>query len=347
MTDWGISYLNNQKLPALVQAKNIKNAHYNCLVDLLTNNNTDFKNLLVQAGAILFRGFGVNSPKKFLEVINACNLGLNSEYKVCPIPRKQIAAGVHVFAEPFPRDIPLHNEKSYEHDFPDHVYFNCLKTANTGGYTPLADGHKIWLSLPESLQYKLKTKGILYRRFYYGNSFPYKMLRFLDKNLLCKTWMSLFQTQDKHEVEHILTTMGHEFQWAKKGNELITEIKLPAVRNHPITHKSVWFNQSNLSNHFLYYRNMMIKSYIKNPLARTILSGTRILPYIALYGDEERISEHETRIINDAIARHTVSTPWQVGDVMIVDNYACLHGKTAHTGERLILVGLTNQRLLN
>ena len=341
MTDIHFSYINERKLPLLIQAQDEKQAYSDYLIQYLKKENSVFKDHLLKHGAVLLRGFGVDSTEKFLEVINACDLGPHNEYGICPLPRNKITEGVYTFAGPFPGNIPVHNEKSYDHDFPTHIYFNCITASETGGHTPLVDGHKLWLSLPESIQNKLQSKGILYRRYYYGNSIQYKFIKAIDKNLFSKTWMSVFQTEDRYEVERILKKMGYQFQWTRKGNGLITEITLPAVRNHPVTNKVVWFNQSNHSNSFLYNRAAIIKSNIKNPFARFILLHMNPLHYIAFYGDGESISKQETDIVNDAIARNTVSTAWQEGDVMVVDNYSCLHGKTAHTGNRLILVGLT------
>ncbi|ETO92397.1 TauD/TfdA family dioxygenase [Legionella oakridgensis] len=344
MADLHFSYINEQKLPLLLQAQNETQAHSHYLVQFLKKENTAFKEHLLKYGAVLLRGFRVDSIEKFLEIINACDLGSHNEYGICTIPRHKLAEGVYVFAEPFPGDIPVHNEKSYEHDFPTHMYFNCMHAAKTGGHTPLVDGHKLWLSLPEDIQYKLQSKGILYKRYYYGNSIRHKFIRALDKSLFCKTWMNAFQTNDKNEVERTLKKMGHQFKWTKKGDGLVTQITLPAVRNHPVTGKVVWFNQSNHSNGFLYHRDFIINSNIKNPFARFILMHMNILPYVAFYGDGQMISKLETDIINDTIARNTVSTAWQEGDVMVVDNYSCLHGKTAHTGSRTILVGLTKDQ---
>jgi alpha-ketoglutarate-dependent taurine dioxygenase len=341
MEDIHLSYINEQKLPLLIQPQHEEQAHSNYLIQFLNKEHVVFKEHLQQHGAVLLRGFNVVSVEKFLDVINACDLGSYNEYGICIIPRNKVTEGVYTFADPYPGDIPMHNEKSYEQDFPAHVYFNCIHASETGGHTPLVDGHKLWLALPESLQNKLQSKGILYRQYYYGNSIRHKFIKAIGNNIFSKTWMSVFQTEDRSEVESILKKMGHQFKWTRKGDGLITEITLPAVRYHPVTNKVMWFNQINHRNNYLFNRASIIKSNIKNPFARFILMRMNVQPYIVLFEDGENISRQDTDIINNAITRNTVSTPWQEGDVMIIDNYSCLHGKTAHTGNRLILVGLT------
>ncbi|HGC5940934.1 TPA: TauD/TfdA family dioxygenase [Legionella pneumophila] len=335
------AFLNHQKLPLVIQPQAKLEGNVHVLKQFLEEDNALFKEKLLKYGAIILRGFHVHTAEQFLEVIQSSNLGPNYSYDFCPIPRTRITDNIYTSINIHPSfNLALHNEKSYDQDFPSHIFFNCIHAPDTGGATVLADGNKVWFSLPTFLQKKLQSKGILYRRHYYGTGIQYKMIRSIGKNSGCLTWMERFQTDDKSQVEVMLQQMGTQFQWIQ-GNGLITEQLLPACRNHPISGKLVWFNQSNHANRYYNGTSDYIKSKITSSFIRFILLHNYFHPYTAFYGDGEHLSKQEADCINSAIQKNTVSTAWQPGDVMIVDNYSCLHGKTPHTGNRLILVGLT------
>lgn len=342
MTNNQLSYafLNNQKLPLLIQPAAEKQADIHDLVRFLEEENALFKEHLLHYHAIIFRGFNINTPDQLIKVIQASELGANYNYDFCPVPRTKIQEGVFTSSNyPASYPIALHNEKSYSSEFPTHIFFNCIKSAAQGGCTSLADGHQIWLSLPESFQQKLALKGVLYRRHYYGDGIKYKIIQSMGVASVFKKWVEEFDTHEKSKVETILHQTEYQFKW--KGNDLVTEIFLPACRKHPITDELVWFNQSNQLSHYCNGISDYVRSVVKNPMVLFILLQNKLHPYLIFYGDGSFFSKHESLLIRDAIQKNTVLVAWQPGDIMIIDNYSCLHGKTPHTGERLILTGMT------
>ena len=333
---------NLQQLPLVIQPKNEKQANINYLLHYLKEENAFLKEHLLHYGAILFRGYHVESAQHFYDVIQACSLGEIFNYDNCAVPRTKIRDGIYTSINCHGAyTVPMHSEKSYDPDFPNHIYFNCLRVAETGGNTPLVDNHKLWLALPHPLREKLKSKGIMYRKFYYGEGIRHKMIRTLGNGLHCKTWMDAFQTSSKRSVEDFITQNGTSYRWTAKGNGLITELVLPAFRHHPISNKEVWFNQSDHRNYYYNSCIDIINHSIQNPLVRKIMSHRSLLPYVTLFGDGEPISKRDAEVIHVTIQKNIRSTPWEQGDVIIIDNYACMHGKTPHTGERLVQTGMT------
>jgi alpha-ketoglutarate-dependent taurine dioxygenase len=336
------SFLNHKKLPLVVQPQDKADSHYSALIHFLKKDNTFIKEQLLQYSAILFRGFHIDSPDKFLEAINACALGPLFNYDLCAVPRTKIREGIYTSINCHQSyTIPMHNEKSYDPEFPSHIYFNCITVPETGGTTPLVNGHQLWNSLPESLQHKLQSKGILYRRYYYGNGIKQKWVKAIGKGIHPTTWMSAFGSEDKEEVESVLRKMELQFRWIKRGDALITERLLPAVRYHPVTGTIVWFNQSDHNNYYYNGRAETIRLFIKNPITRFFMLRKSLFPYISFYGDGGLISKQDSDLMNLAIKKNMVTNPWQQGDFLVVDNYSCLHGKIPHTGDRLILAGMT------
>jgi alpha-ketoglutarate-dependent taurine dioxygenase len=341
MNRLNLSFLNEDKLPLLLEPKHTYQANLDYLIQYLKDQNALFKDYLLNYGAILLRGFNVTSADHFSRIINACSLGAIFNYDQCIIPRTLIKPGIYTSINaPEWVEVSMHNEKSYSDHFPNHVYFYCEKSATIAGNTPLMNGHQLWLSLPIALQKKLEKKGILYSKFYYGNGLESQLVSWMSKRFVEVTWMRHFQTDNKLDIETTFKKMNVEFEWASKGNGLILKTRRPAHRYHPINNKIVWFNQSNFNNN--YYRSLSeTVNLIKNPLYRFILSQQRFTSYIASFGDGEPISKSEATLIHDTIVNNKISIPWCQGDVMVVDNLLCLHGKEPHRGERMILTSLT------
>lgn len=335
------SFLNQDKLPLIIKPQQTKPASVNHLLQFLNQENKLFKEQLLQYGAVLFRDFQINSPEKFSNVIEACSLGDLFNYDFCTIPRTKIQKGIYTSINYTQNNIPMHNEKAYDYDTPSHIYFNCAQPSETGGLTPLINGNKLWLTLPERLKYKLENQGIMYRRYYYGEGIKLNLIRKISGGVHCRTWMEHFNTQEKNTVEDLLENTIYQHEWTKIGNGLITKKILPAFRKHPILDKIVWFNQCHNLNRYFNVSKDYAYMKLKNPIARSIMTQSKLLPLMACYGNGDHFSKNEIISINKLMHDSRVMTPWQKGDVMVIDNYSCLHGKTAHSGDRLILVGMT------
>lgn len=154
------AFLNHQKLPLVIQPQAKLEGNVHVLKQFLKEENTLFKEKLLKYGAIILRGFHVHTAEQFLEVIQSSNLGPNYSYDFCPIPRTRITDNIYTSINIHPSfNLALHNEKSYDQDFPSHIFFNCIHAPETGGATVLADGNKVWFSLPMFLQKNCSLKG--------------------------------------------------------------------------------------------------------------------------------------------------------------------------------------------
>lgn len=349
MENDGVSFYfcNPEKLPLIIEAKDEEVATPQGLKAFIKKYNSAFTNHLLEHGAILFRGFNITTPELFLASIKACSLGELFHYDSCMVPRtKIIEEGIYTSVNLGEHiAVPMHSEKSYDPEFPSHIYFNALHVAEKGGSTLLANASNVWEALPSSLQKKLTEKNILYRKYYYGKSVLHKLIRYIGKGINSTTWMEAFNTEKKSVVEARMKNGTHIWRWVKKGNGLITEITLPASRQHPISNKTVWFNQSDHRNYY-YNAFQAMKFYLKNPIAQKIMRFKSLLPYVTFFGDGESISRIEANIIHQAIQKNIARFQWQIGDFLVVDNYLCMHGKEPHIGKRYLLVGMTQKCII-
>ena len=102
---------------------------------------------LAQHGALLLRGFDIPSVERFEQFIRATSGGA-LPYHERSSPRSQVSGNIYTSTDyPAPETIFLHNEQSYNLQFPLKIYFFCLVPANEGGETPIADTRKILASI--------------------------------------------------------------------------------------------------------------------------------------------------------------------------------------------------------
>src|SRR3954470_20866070 len=115
---------------------------------------------LLRHGALLFRGLSVRTVEEFERFIKALS-GELLEYSYGSTPRTRLAGHVYTSTEyPADQSIPLHNEMSYASNWPMKVWFLCLKAAETGGATPIADSRKVFRRIGQRVRERFAEKGV-------------------------------------------------------------------------------------------------------------------------------------------------------------------------------------------
>ena len=157
------SFLNQQKLPVVVKAGENAERDFSLesLVSLCSDNQDFLQNKLLRRGALLFRGFAIETPADFEKFVRAFSGKDLLNYVGGASPRIELGGGVYTSTEyPAQYALSLHNELSYSHRFPSHLYFCCLQPSETGGETPIADSRRILKNIKAALVDKFKTKQI-------------------------------------------------------------------------------------------------------------------------------------------------------------------------------------------
>jgi alpha-ketoglutarate-dependent taurine dioxygenase len=275
------------------------------------------KRRLLAAGGILFRNFRLTTEAELERFIQAVS-GEPLEYTYRSTPRKRVAGKVYTSTE-YPPDqfIPLHNEMSYTRNWPMKIWFLCLKAAQEGGETPIADSRRVYQRIEPRIRDRLAEKQVMYVRTYgTGLDLP---------------WQEVFQTTDKHTVEDYCRTAGIDFTWVG-DHGLRTSQVCQAIATHPDTGDVVWFNQAHLfhvSSLPPAVRDSLLSSYAEENLPRN-----------AYYGDGTRIELPVLDAIREAYRQETITFPWQEGDVLMLDNMLAAHGRTPFAGTRKVVVGM-------
>lgn len=303
------------KLPLLVHATKSDLT----LAEWIRHNRDDVESYLLEHGGILFRGFDLSDPRAFERVVDSVSSeALDYIYRSTP----RTALGNKIFtATEYPpkQKIPLHNESAYQRDWPMRLLFYCVQPAAQGGETVIADMIKVTARIDPEIREAFVAKRVMYVRNY-GSG-------------LDLSWQTVFQTENKAEVEQYCRNHEITFEW-KPDNCLRTQQVCHVMAHHLETGDYLWFNQAHLFH---------ISSLEPKPRAAMLaVFGEEDLPRNACYGDGSRLEEGMLEHIREAFRSETISFPWQAGDVLLVDNMLVAHGRNSFQGPRKVLVAMTD-----
>jgi alpha-ketoglutarate-dependent taurine dioxygenase len=299
-------------LPLVVQ----RNADKVDLVSWATANVASLERQLLKYGAILFRGFGVDSAATFeMFAATFCSdlFAENGEH-----PRQAISG--HVYTPVFyPHDKQLlwHNEDSFNYRWPMKLWFGCTKAPLQGGETSLADSRQVFNLIDPDIRRRFIEKHVMYSRNY-GDGAG------LD-------WETVFRTDNKAEVEAYCRKASISYEWTN-GNHLRTRSVRQATASHPKTGESVWFNQAQ------HWHPSCLDAEVRESLNSLFREAD--LPRNCYYGDGTVIEDKVMDSICEVYRSLETAAPWQQGDILMLDNMLTAHGRNPYTGERKLLVAM-------
>src|SRR5450631_2464786 len=120
-----------------------------------------------------------------------------------------------------------------------------------------------------------------------------------------------------------------EFSW-QANNRLKTQQVRPAVLQHPQTREWIWWNQA------MHWHPACLDEDIRTSLLA--LFAEEDLPRNCYYGDGSPIEASIIEAIYQAYQEAEVSFPWQVGDILMLDNMLTAHARNPYQGTRKIYV---------
>ena len=278
----------------------------------------ELSNHLLKHGGILFRGFDIPSPERFEAVVKAISGDL-LEYKERSSPRHAVSGRVYTSTD-YPPDQPifLHNENSYQNTWPMRIFFYAFKVSETGGETPIADVRRVFERIdPQIRQRLIEKKWMVVRNYGDGFGLP---------------WQTVYQTDNPQEVEEHAGKNGIQLEW-KEGGRLRSRAIRPAAVPHPLSGEMVWFN------HATFFHVSTLIPVIREALMAEFEDED--LPSNTYYGDGTPLEPEVLDHLRAAYHAETISFPWEQGDLLMLDNMMVAHGRAPFTGERKILVGMS------
>lgn len=309
------SYLDGQKLPLVVRPV-IEGVN---LPIWAQQNRPWIETELSAHGAILFRGFRINSVGDFRGFATSVSNEL-IVYRERSSPRTELAHGVYTSTDhPAHQPIALHNEQSYTLNWPMKIIFCCLQPAKWGGQTPIAGNRSILKRLDESVLQEFDARQVTYVRNYNQG--------------LGLTWQVAFQTNDSRQVEAYCRKSGIDYDWTG-GDRLRTRQVRPAIATHPKTGERLWFN------HVHFFNVSSLEASVSEAMLSVLKEED--LPYYTLYGDGMRIEPSVRDEIARAYAEEAVSFPWQQHDVLLLDNMLSAHGREPFGPPRKVVAAMAD-----
>jgi alpha-ketoglutarate-dependent taurine dioxygenase len=272
---------------------------------------------VLRSGCLVLRGLPVAVPGDFALLRDEV-MGEKATYKEKATPRSDFGDGVYSSTDlPPAQAIRLHNENSYTLDFPGLLLFCCLTAPEQGGVTTVGDMRAMYASVPRELRDRFESQGWILTRNY--------------SDFAGMPWRKAFATEDRSEVERYCEQNLIGYEWLD-GDRLRTWQRRPAVIRHPTTGEKVWFN------HVAFWSRWSLDEDVREVLIDSY--GEDGLPFDTSFGDGAALSDGEAAALNDAYVAVTLRSTWQPGDLLLVDNILCAHGRDAFQGERKILVAM-------
>lgn len=273
--------------------------------------------LLDTHGAVLLRDFPVASDLEFDAVVQA--MGLDSftyAESLSNAVRHNRTERVFTANEAPPHvEIFLHHEMAQTPVFPSRLFFYCEQAAESGGATPLCRSDVLLQKLEAELPQFIDQCRKLGAR--YTNVMPAAADAASGQG---RSWQDTLGAGNKEAAERKLQDLGYDWEWLADDSLRVTTAALPVVRKSR-DGRDVFFNQ--LIAAFCGWQDS------RNEARKSISFGDGSeIPTAAM----ERAVELSEEIGFD--------TPWQTGDVVLVDNFLVMHGRRPFTGTRKVLAAL-------
>lgn len=270
-------------------------------------------------GAVLFRGFPVNSAEEFDQFVGAFDLpnfpyseSLSNAVRVNRTPRVFTANEA-----PPTVSIFFHHEMAQTPIFPGRLFFFCEQPAESGGATPICRSDVLWERIekrtPEFAR-NCVEKGLCYSHVMPDGDDPHSGMG--------RSWQTTLRAKDRNEAEARLKSLGYHWEWLDNGCLRAITPVLPAVRQLPSGRRS-FFNQ-------------MIAAYQGWKDSRNDPSKS------VTFGDGTPLDREAALLAAEMAEELAFDIPWQKGDVALLDNFIVMHGRRTFVGTRKVLASLAN-----
>lgn len=338
----------NSTLPLIVSPSNGDYSKTSLSEWIATNKNIVEENL-TSAGAILFRGFDIQTPQDFEAIAKAVDADLKDDY-LGTSPRDKKTDFVFSASE-LPGHYPImqHCEMSFLPSAPRRLFFYCNIEPIYGGETPICDFRKVYNDLDPKIRAEFERKGVKHIRNYAS---PNEKSR---TGFQLKSWTDLFHTTDKNEIEAKCKANDIICEW--KANDALRLVnKSDAVKIHPKTGEKVWFNHTQVFHlaaaadeyHRIHNRQKRWDTF-KTSIFLELMTWYKKLTknpneqsMHVTFGDDSEIPDSYVEKIQDVIWKNLVIQPWKKGDIICIDNFSTSHGRLPYYGPREIMVSWTS-----
>lgn len=296
----------------------------------------DIKQRMVDHGAVVFRGWDLMKEQEgFVAMYEA--LGMQT----CLDPLHSVSARPTVNGE---KNSPVYeavNKESRKNFFigmhnefvgtraPRAAAFVCFKAAEEGGEFLIADGRKVFQDLRPELVEKLYGRGIRYSVmelpfFGWVDGLP----EFVQPGVM-GALKGLASAAINAKVD-----FNVDLRWGEGGYDNVKMLQArapsqPPIVVHPVTGEPHWF--CNVHSHSSKLRKDREAVY---GAERFEDGASQINKSDMYYGDDGTIDDADLEHMDDITMQHVQYVKMSEGDVVLLDNYKCMHGRNVFDGTR-------------
>lgn len=309
--------------------------------DLITwarNHQQSVAKAIREFGAIVFSGFNL-TKENFRDAFTAIT-GTPPQIYKGHTPRDEVGSKIYKStAIANSHTIPLHQEVSYEprRNMPQRIVFFCVTPPELGtGQTLVGNvkdiSKRIQALMPELWQ-NMTTKTLTYTaRYLPKDDWRTKWIRWLNPSHA--TIEKMFGTEKREEVEEKCRKEGLTCEWDGEW-AVISRKGVPATIN--VDGETLFCNQIHLDR----FNPKLCGGWFNYIIARILLYPTsRSMQYDVKFDDGTKISRSDAGTLLSILKEHQQGRNWKKGDLMVLDNVTTMHAKTAHVGQREILVAM-------
>ncbi|KAL2443601.1 hypothetical protein ABEF95_007587 [Exophiala dermatitidis] len=278
-------------------------------------------------GAILFRGLPIKTALDYSRVAHA--FGFRPHEEVGRPPLRTVLAPNVKTANEGPPELPIwpHNEYGWSTINPAWLTFSALSVPETGGATPIISSIGLAKALEEKAPQffqSLLEKGVKY------------VYRYPRQDSVSTVGTSVFSAYGqtirdgddedtiRRKIEAEVRRHSDRFEWHEDGSISVTHI-VPIIRKHTPTGHTTWFG--NLTSAYGRSRH----HGATQPPFLGDDGGYHPLP---TYGDGSPINTEDLELALSIAEGMQVDVEWEVGDVVLLDNYAVMHSRKPWVGDQ-------------
>ena len=306
------------ELPMVVQLDDMEPEAF---IAYYLKNKEEIEGKLERNGAIKFKGINIESLDTFQAIVDSISDKFLS-YIDGNSPRTKLSGNVYTSTEyDKTQRITMHNELSYSAKWPNKLFFSCLIPSETGGETLLADSREILRQMNKEIVSEIKERGITYIRNLHGGMG------------MGPSWQDTFETDDKDQLEAYCKSYNIDIEWTDNDNLRLNQ-PAKGIIKHRTTGEEVWFNQADQFHPY----HLGEEVY---DMMRSMFSSPEEFPMYVTFGDGKPMSEDMIKEILETIDRVTIAPVWEKNELLIVDNELVSHGRNPYTGDRRVLVSMS------
>ncbi len=245
-----------------------------------------------RAGVLLFRGFGFDKDT-FVTFSRGITPGFIN-YAGGAYPRDPIDGDDTVLSVTGNRQafaVPFHGEMFYTKYRPTVLWFFCNTPPAAGGETTVCDGIQFYERLSPATKALFAKKQLKYVRHYKHGD-----------------WQKIYQSEDPADVERLCQERDTGFRFDPSDESVSTTYVTPAYNKDIYTGRTAFINN---------ILPVIVQQSSGQEHSKVILEDDTPIPADVLTEIQEVAEEL------------TIPLAWQTGDIAMINNTRCMHGRKA------------------